>query len=51
MKGKTPILAKFHRTDLLFVVILERGKPCLTALHFQFEIQNMLDILRLLIIW
>ena len=29
--GKTCTIAKFHRTDLLFLVILERGKPCLIA--------------------
>ena len=29
-KGKTCIIAKFQRADL-FVVILERRKPCLIA--------------------
>ena len=28
-KGTTRITAKFYGTDLLFVVILERGKSCL----------------------
>ena len=30
-KGKTRIIAKFHMTVQLFVVIQERVKPCLIA--------------------
>ena len=31
MKGKTPITAKFHTTDFVIVVILEKGKPYVMA--------------------
>ena len=50
MKGKTLIFAKFHRTDLVICCHSREGKPHLISLYFQFEIQNMLDVLRLLII-
>ena len=30
-KGKTCIVAKFHRLIMLFAVIFERRKPCLIA--------------------
>ena len=30
-KGKTRITAKFHWTDLVIVVILEKGRPRLIA--------------------
>ena len=28
-EGKTSIIPKFHRSDLVILVILEGGKPCL----------------------
>ena len=42
-KGKTLIIAKFHRADLVIFVILMRGKPCLIA-EEMWQIANCADL-------
>ena len=39
-KGKTRTILKFHRTDLLFAVILQRGETCLKAKYSRFSLSR-----------